>query len=354
MMPHLIPSPALLRPLAGSGFLRTDADPVAIAVLCVGLVLYLWGVRRQNRHHPRHPWPGYRMVALVASVVVNAVAVVSFLGAYDTTLFWDHMVQHLLLIMVGAILLAVSSPIALLLRATTGPAHRRVIAVLRSTPALVLGHPVTAFILYGVFVPLTHLTVLFDWAVDYSAVDQLEHLLFLVVGYLFWRQIFGVDPNRFRMQPPMRALLLFLAVPVDTFVGLTLNTETREIFPPLAAEHRTWGPSLVTDLHVGGVIMWVGGDILMMLALIPVVTAWVHREERHATHLDRELEMYFPEQRPAGQPTAGFALGRYRPRGSPHRENPTHQTADSTRPGLSWKTGTRPSAGPGSPGTAAP
>lgn len=322
MMQHLIPSLALLPQLSGNRFLSTDADPAAIVVLCVGLALYLWGVGRQNRLHPRHPWPGYRTAALVASVVVNAVAVVSFLGAYDTTLFWDHMVQHLLLIMVGAILLAVASPIALLLRATTGPAHRRVRAMLRSTPALIAGHPVTAFVLYGVFVPLTHLTVFFDWAVDYSAVDQLEHLLFLVVGYLFWRQIFGVDPNRFRMQPPMRALLLFLAVPVDTFVGLTLNTETSEIFPPLAAEHRTWGPSLVTDLHIGGVIMWVGGDILMMLALIPVVVAWVRREERHATRLDRELEMYFPEQRSVGQPTAGFALGRYRPRGPSHGEGP--------------------------------
>jgi cytochrome c oxidase assembly factor CtaG len=315
-MQQLLPL-AVLPPLSGSGFLRTDANPAAVAVLCVGLGLYLAGVRRQNRLHPRHPWPARRTAAFLGSVVVNAVAVLSFLGAYDGTLFWDHMVQHLMLIMVGAILLAASSPIALLWRATTGGTHRRVTALLRSTPGLVAGHPVTAFVLYGVFVPLTHLTVFFGWAAEYSAVDQSEHLLFLVVGYLFWRQIFGVDPNRFRMQPPMRALLLFLAVPVDTFVGLTLDSETREIFPALAAEHRRWGPSLVTDLHVGGVVMWVGGDILMMLALIPVVVGWVRREERSATRFDRELQAYFPRDRPAGQPTAGFALGRHRTRAAP-------------------------------------
>ncbi len=305
---------ALLPPLAGRAFARTELDPDAVALLVCALALYLLGVRRQNRLHPRHLWPAQRTAAFVGGMAVTAFAVLSFLAAYDQALFWDHMVQHLLLIMVAPVLFAASSPIALFWRATGGAAHRRLSDLLRSGPAAVAGHPVTAFVLYGVFVPVTHLTVFFDWAVEYPEVDHLEHLLFLVVGYLFWRQIFGVDPNRFRVQPAMRALLLFLALPVDTFVGLTLDTETSEIFPALARQHRHWGPSLVADLHYGGVIMWVGGDVLMMLALVPVVVAWVRREERHATRFDREIEAYFPEARPPGQPTAGFALGRHRPR----------------------------------------
>lgn len=260
---------------------------------------------------------------------MSAIAVVTFFGAYDRTLFWDHMVQHLLLIMVAAVLLAVSSPVDLLWRATAGRAHRRMTDWLRSRPARVVGHPVTGFVLYGLVVPVTHLTILFNWAIEYEAVDQLEHLLFVVIGYLFWRQIFGGDPNRYRMAPPMRALLLFLAVPVDTFVGLTLSLETTEIFPAFRAEHRTWGLSLVADLHVGGVIMWVGGDVLMMLALIPVVVAWVRREELQAARYDRELEAYFPGHLPPGQPTAGFALGRHRPGPAPHEPSPGDSAADT-------------------------
>jgi cytochrome c oxidase assembly factor CtaG len=310
----LFPSLALLPPLAGGNFLRTELDPAPIALLACGLALYAWGVSRQNRLHPRHRWPASRTAAFLGSVVVGALAVLSFLGAYDQTLFWDHMVQHLLLIMVAPALFALSSPIELLWRATSGSVHYGVTTVLRSRVALVVGHPITAFVLYGLLVPLTHLTIFFNWAIEYTAVDQVEHLLFFGVGYLFWRQIFAVEPNRFGMQAPMRALLLFLAVPVDTFVGLTLSSETSEIFPAFTAEHRTWGPSLVTDLHVGGAIMWVGGDILMMLALIPVVVEWVRREERRATRFDRELAAYFPQETPAGQPTAGFALGRHRAR----------------------------------------
>jgi cytochrome c oxidase assembly factor CtaG len=351
-MTHLLfASLALLPPLAGGQFLRTDLAPVPIAVLVCALALYLWGVVRQNRLHPRHRWPARRTAAFLASVAVSAVAMASFLGAYDRTLFWDHMIQHLLLIMVAAILLAVSSPIDLLWHATAGPAHRRVTAWLRSRLGRGAGHPVTAFVLYGLLVPITHLTVLFNWAIEYEAVDQLEHLLFLAIGYLFWRQIFGADPNRYRVQPPMRALLLFLAVPVDTFVGLTLSLEQTEIFPAFTAEHRTWGPSLVTDLHIGGVIMWVGGDVLMMLALIPVVVAWVRREEQHAALFDRELQAYFPQQIAGGQPTAGFALGRHRSSTARAVETPG-SSSDAPSPGQPSRAPEPPA--PFEPGAAGP
>ena len=51
------------------------------------------------------------------------VAIFSFVGVYDGELFWDHMVQHLLLIMVAAPLFAIASPLDLAWRATTGTAH---------------------------------------------------------------------------------------------------------------------------------------------------------------------------------------------------------------------------------------
>jgi putative copper resistance protein D len=321
--------PSVLPPLAGGSFLHVDLAPGPIAVLVAALALYLWGVVRNNRLHPRHPWPAGRTAGFVGGIAVAAVALVSFLGVYDTTLFWDHMVQHLMLIMVAAGLFAASSPVDLAWRASAGGAHRRFTRWLRSRPARLLGHPATAFVLYGVLVPLTHLTVFFNYAIELRAVDDLEHFLFVAIGYLFWRNIFGHDPNRYRLHPAVRALLLFFAVPVDTFVGLSLDNESHEIFPAFAAEHRTWGPSLVADLHLGGVIMWVGGDVLMTLGLIPVIVQWVRRDERRATRVDRVLDAYFPAPgtlgpsggaagggERAGQPTAGYALGAHTPRRS--------------------------------------
>ena len=84
-----------------------------------------------------------------------AVAIFSFIGVYDGELFWDHMVQHLLLIMVAAPLFAIASPLELAWRSTTGTAHLVVTEMLRSQAAKVLGHPIMAFILYAVFIPVS-------------------------------------------------------------------------------------------------------------------------------------------------------------------------------------------------------
>ncbi|HXY27793.1 MAG TPA: cytochrome c oxidase assembly protein [Acidimicrobiales bacterium] len=281
---------APLPPLRGSQFFSSQFDFVPVALIVAALVLYLWGVRRNNALHWRHRWPVGKTVAWIAALVTTGVAIFSFVGVYDSELFWDHMVQHLLLIMVAAPLFAIASPLQLLWRATSGPAHLVVTEALRNPVAKVLGHPVTAFVLYAIVIPVSHLTSWYNLTLEQENVHNAEHLVFLLVGYLFWRQIFGNDPNCYRLHPALQFFYLFLAIPVDTFSGLSLAGETHEIFPAYLATHRTWGPSYVVDLHIGGSIMWVVGDTLMLWPMIPIALRWMHMEERKAVRIDRELE----------------------------------------------------------------
>ncbi len=265
-------------------------------VLIAGaLALYLWGAWRVGRVHPGDPWPTRRTASFAAAMVVNFVAIELFVGVYDDSLFYDHMIQHLLLIMVAAPLIALGAPLDLLSRATVGRAHRWVTRIRRSEVAHVLGHPITAFALYAGFIPVAHLTGLYDAALTNDLLHDNEHVAFLVIGYLFWRQVVAVEPRR-PLSPPLRLVYLMLAVPVDTFTGLTLVSASTELFSHYGDVHRTWGPSLVGDLHIGGAIMWVGGDTLMVLAMIPVVVQWLRYENEKAALLDAELDAAAEEE----------------------------------------------------------
>lgn len=281
---------APLPPLAGRQFASTQFDFVPVAMILVALALYLWGVKRNNALHPRHRWPIGKTVAWLGALATTGVAIFSFIGVYDGELFWDHMIQHLLLIMVAAPLFAIASPLQLAWRATSGTAHIAVTEVLRSPVAKFLGHPAVAFVLYAALIPLSHLTSWYNLTLEHESVHNAEHLAFLVVGYLFWRQIFGNDPNAHRLHPALQFFYLFLAIPIDTFSGLSLVGESHEIFPAYFATHRTWGPSYVTDLHIGGTIMWVLGDTLMLWPMIPVALRWMHMDERKAERIDSELD----------------------------------------------------------------
>jgi cytochrome c oxidase assembly factor CtaG len=279
-----------LPPLQGSQLLSTQFDFVPVAMIVVALVVYLWGVRRNNALHPRHPWSIGKTAAWIGALFCTGVAIFSFVGVYDGELFWDHMVQHLILIMVAAPLFAIASPLELAWRSTTGTAHVVVTEALRSRVLTFLGNPIVAFILYAVVIPVSHLTVWYNYTLTHESIHNAEHLVFLLVGYLFWRQIFGNDPNRYRLHPALQFFYLFMAIPIDTFTGLSLAGASHELFPAYFATHRTWGLSYVTDLHVGGDIMWVCGDTLMLWPMIPVALRWLHMDERGAVRIDRELD----------------------------------------------------------------
>ncbi len=290
-----------LPPLAGHQLFSTQFEFVPVAMILAALVIYLWAVRRNNALHPRHRWSAKKTAAWLGALFTTAVSIFSFIGVYDGELFWVHMIQHLLLIMVAAPLFAIASPLELSWRSTTGTAHIAVTELLRSKVATFLGHPVVSFVLYAVLIPLSHLTSWYNLTLEHESIHNAEHLAFLVVGYLFWRQIFGNDPNRYRMHPALQFFYLFLAIPIDTFTGLSLAGATHELFPAYCATARTlgcagvsvphpWGPSYVVDLHVGGDIMWVVGDTLMLWPMIPVALRWMHMDERRAVRVDRELD----------------------------------------------------------------
>jgi putative copper resistance protein D len=292
-----------LPPLRGSQLFSTQFAFVPVALIAGALVLYLWGVKRNNALHPRHPWAAGKTAAWIGALFTTGVSIFSSVGVYDGELFWVHMVQHLLLIMVAAPLFAIASPIELAWRSTTGTAHIAVTEGLRSGVAKLLGHWAVAFVLYAVLIPISHLTSWYNLTLENEGLHNAEHLAFLIVGYLFWRQIFGNDPNCYRLPPAMQLFYLFLAIPIDTFTGLSLAGATKEMFPAYLATHRTWGPSYVNDLHIGGSIMWVVGDTLMLWPMVPVALRWMHLEERKAERIDRELDAQaLAEQGDTSQP----------------------------------------------------
>jgi putative copper resistance protein D len=230
--------------LHGSQFEVTQFRPLPSLLIVGAGVLYGWGVVRVDRLRPRYRWSAWRTTAFFGGLALTAVSVGSFIGVYDQTLFWDHMTQHLILVMVAAPMFALGAPLSLLWSATTGKPHQWVARTLRSPVARFLDLPVVAFGLYALVIPMTHLTSFYNYTLRNDDVRNLEHAIFLVVGSLFWRQVFPVEHSAHRMYPALRMAYLFLAVPVDTFVGLSLSSQRTELFSNYLLVHRNVGSDL--------------------------------------------------------------------------------------------------------------
>ncbi len=241
--------------------------PLVSGALVIAAVAYGVGVLAVRRDHPARPWPVRRSAAFVAGLAVVAIATQSGVAAYDDVLFWVHMWQHLLLLMVAPPLLLLGQPVTLALHASRNPWHSWLKRGLRSNTVSVVTFPLVGFGLYSATVVGTHLTGFMNLVLTHPVVHDLEHAVYLAAGLLYFLPLVGRQPLRWRLSFPAQLFFFVIAMPVDTFTGVVLMQTNHELFPAYAGR-RTWGPSLVADLHAGGAVMWIGGDALMLLFIV--------------------------------------------------------------------------------------
>src|SRR6202167_2073358 len=258
---------------------RWQFAPVVTGFVVVAAGLYLWGVLRVRRRHPARPWPLARTGLFLGGLAVVVIATESGIGRYDDVLFSDHMVQHLMLLMIAPPLLVVGQPVTLLLHASRNPLHTGVKKLVRSRPVQWLTWPVFGVVAYCATIVGTHLTDFMNLVTEHDAVHEAEHVLYLVVGYLYFLPLIGKEPIRWKVSYPLRLFLLFIAMPVDAFTGVVLGSYETHPFVPM--EPRSWGPSAVNDLHQGGAVMWIGGAAIMFVMIMVTFFQWT-RETRPA------------------------------------------------------------------------
>jgi cytochrome c oxidase assembly factor CtaG len=252
--------------------------PVVTGVVVVLAALYGWGVVRVARRHPARPWPLWRTAFFGAGLLVMVVATQSGIGVYDDLLFYDHMVQHLLLLMVVPPLLIAGQPLTLLLHASRNPLHTWTKRVVRSRVASFLTWPVFGTALYALGVVAAHLTGIANLVEQNQSVHNAEHALFVIIGYLFFLPILGTEPIRWRLSYPVRFVLLVLLMPIDTFTGVALGYGSATSPGVPTGPRPAWAPSPVSDLHSGGAVMWVGGDAIMFGLMMIVFLMWARNE----------------------------------------------------------------------------
>jgi cytochrome c oxidase assembly factor CtaG len=262
--------------------------PLAGALAAGGL--YLWGVHRLRARGDR--WSRWRTVFFVGlGLGTFLLATTSGLAAYDTTLLWVHMVQHMVLGMIVPIFLALGAPITLALRTLPRGGRRRLQSVLHSRVAKVLTFPVVAGFLFVVNPFVLYLTDWYEATLRHEWLHELNHVHFVLIGCLWFWTVLGVDPMPNRVPYPMRLLAVFATMPFHAFLGIAIMGSSTLIARDwYAALGRTWGPTLERDQEIAGGLLWASGDLVALLVLGALFVQWSQASEREAVREDRRLD----------------------------------------------------------------
>jgi putative copper resistance protein D len=285
----LVPSEAPTIPTLLLGWTFEPLPTLGIAAVSAW---WLWAVRRVDSLHPANPVPRSRTIAFLAAMAALAFALISGIGRYDTSLFSIHMVQHVLLMLVAAPLIALSAPITLILRLASPSTRKRwILPFLNSRPVRFLTFPVTDWIIFTGVMWASHFSPLFNAALEDPLVHDFEHALFLTTALLFWWPAVGVDPSPWRMGHPVRIVHVFMQMTQNTFLAVVILNVPTPLYAHYATLVRSWGPNVMDDQRLAAGIMWLAGDLIFLTAIMVLVAGWMRAEGRTTARADRQAEI---------------------------------------------------------------
>ncbi|MBV8776035.1 MAG: cytochrome c oxidase assembly protein, partial [Alphaproteobacteria bacterium] len=282
-----------MMPAAGSALAHVEAtvtprslawnwEPWILGSLAAAVLCYTAGVVRLRRRVGRAgPLRVGHMTAFAAGMASLLVVLVSPLDGIADQLFWVHMVQHLVLLLAAAPLLVLGRP-ALAFLWAFGPRGRKRVGrwwsgfgIRRGIDGLM--HPVLVWLLFcGVFVSW-HFPGPYQAALANEGVHTLEHLSFLVTALMFWSIVIEPSGRRRLGHGPTLVFVVTAAI-LSGLPGALIALAPRPLYPAHAAGEAEWGLSPIADQQLAGVVMWIPGGVIYLVAAACLFLRWLQHE----------------------------------------------------------------------------
>lgn len=280
-----------------SSILRSWAIRPGILLIFIALgIFYTLGwIRLRSKSKANKGVTVWHLVAYLTALLLLIIALMSPLDVLGGQLFYMHMIQHLLLTMFVAPLLMLANPLPFVLwglptklRQTAGRGLSKLLS--KNAPfrkqLKAVTRPGVSWALMAVLLWGWHDPNLYNAALRSDFVHDLEHFTFFFSALLYWWHVTGAGPKIHKlMSRPMRVGYLLAGVPVNMAPGIVISFATNVLYTHYQTVPRLPAPftmSVIDDQTIGGIIMWVPGSMMYIIAALVVIARWLQTEESKA------------------------------------------------------------------------
>lgn len=256
-----------------------NLDPLLLSAFAVAVWIY----RRGRTRGSRRPIDRWRTRAFAGAMAALGVALLSPLEALSGALASAHMVQHVLLVLVAAPLLAFSAPTSTLLRGSplgvrrgAGRWGRRL--RLRSAISAPLQNPAAMWLLHVVTVWSWHSAVAYEATLRNETVHILEHSTFLATGVLLWRTVVGARTAG-TTSKGLGVLIVFGMAMQSVLLSALLTFARTPWYAGYTTTTTPWGLEPLEDQQLAGVLMWIPGGVIYLGVALALLASWIHATE---------------------------------------------------------------------------
>lgn len=274
-----------------------------IVVLALAGTLYSrgwWQLRQRSRYAASRyrrsvrarwrlavPW---RLVSYWGGLFASALALLSPIDALGQQLFFMHMIQHLLLIMVAPPLFLIANPMPFMLWGLPTAWRRKAGKLLSQGLHRESGfrqhlrtatQPGIVWLVWVIALIGWHDPNLYNAALQYEWVHNAEHLTFFIASMLLWWHLTGAGPRVHKQFGLLgRIGLVISVIPPNMLTGVVLAFAERGYYSYYTAVPRLWGFDVLTDQQLGGVIMWVPGSMMYLITALILISRFLSQENR--------------------------------------------------------------------------
>ena len=268
-------------------------DVLVLLVITVTLYGLGWKRIRSVRSgcsgsRPQSLASGWRLATYLGGWILVALALLSPLEVLSGHLFFMHMIPHLLLVMCAPPLLLMSNPFPVLLwgmpsgiRRWVGYHFHRHASFRRALVPLT--RPGLIWLYFVVMYVGWHDPAAYDAALRSDIVHDIEHLSFFIAALFYWWHVTAAGPRlhgRFRYG--WRIVYLLLTVPVNMLTGIVITFASQPIYRYYLDVPRPWELSVMEDQMLGGVIMWIPGSMMLLIAVLVIMARILGQQERRS------------------------------------------------------------------------
>jgi cytochrome c oxidase assembly factor CtaG len=262
--------------------------PMLVLIVAIGC-WYLLSARQVRRQGGQ--WGiGRTFTFCVLGLGFWVIATMSWVGVYQSALFYARATQTVLLVLLAPLFLMMGKPITLLIEAQP-PVGDRVAAVIRSRAAKIVTFPAITTVAL-VAIPMTmYFTTWYTAVFTSGTVRELTYLILMVPGLVFFWTLLRVDPVPKKYPYGVAMWITAAEVVGDAFFGIAIIADQTT----LAAQHYhavgyPFGPSLATSQVIGGGIIWILGDAVGLPFLAVQLIQMMREDKVEAAAIDAELD----------------------------------------------------------------
>lgn len=243
--------------------------------------LYLIGILKMSRRQRRLGLPLFAVLSFTLGLVSLIIALDSPMHEIGEQLFWVHMTQHEVLMLISAPLLVLGRPLLPFLWALPNRWRNFVAEVSRSRAFgkswNALSAPLTVWLLSAFALLIWHAPPLFDKTLRSDSVHAAQHISFLGTALLFW---WTLTAHSRRLGYGAALLYVFTTAIYTSVLGALLALSPHLWYSSYAESSQLWGLTPLEDQQIGGLIMWVPGGTVLLIVCLVLLVRWMRESQR--------------------------------------------------------------------------